>query len=155
MHVRVRFTSCGPGLSGGHRHAQSCPFSSSCLGVPRAFPVHFLKMARLCALSPPDPPAHFCISRACHCARQGGGTHWYLSSALPFRVLVQGHVNSSQAVATGLHRSPGLSLTVHIPQKSSPSTAAQRGVQYRTPRMQFPNPTPSVPLHSLGYSPHL
>ena len=47
------------------------------------------------------------------------------------------------------------SLTVHIPQKSSPSAATQRGVQYRTPRMRFPNPTPSVPRHSLGYSPHL
>ena len=138
MHVRVRFTSCDPGLSGGHRHAQSCPFSSSCLGVPRAFPVHFLKMARLCALSPPDPPAHFCISRAWHCARQGGGTHWYLSSALPFQVLVQGHVNSSQAVATGLHRSPGL-----VPHCSHPpEIQPQCGYSARCP---IQNTTHAVP----------
>ena len=112
MRIQVHFTSCGPRLSGGHPRAQSCPFSSSCPGVPRACPVHLLKMACL-ALSPPDPHydvplAHFWISRTWHCARKGGGTHWYLPSASPFQVLAQGHVSSSQAVATGLDGSPGL-----------------------------------------------
>ena len=47
------------------------------------------------------------------------------------------------------------SLTVHIPQKSSPSTAARPGVLIQSTTHAVPNPTPSGPHHSLGYNPHL